>query len=44
MTVQTTPLTTSLVRQADEGEITYFFNALMTTKASMSFCSSSIRR
>jgi mannose-6-phosphate isomerase-like protein (cupin superfamily) len=31
----TTQTTTSLVRQADEGEITYFFNALMTTKASM---------
>jgi len=31
----TTQTTTSRVRQADEGEITYFFNALMTTKASM---------
>ena len=30
-----TQTTTSLVRQADEGEITNFFNALMTTKASM---------
>ena len=32
MTIQTT---SSLVRHADEGEATYFFNALMTTKASM---------
>ena len=35
MTTQTATPTTSLVRQADEGDITYFFNALMTTKASM---------
>ena len=32
MTMQTT---SSLVRHADDGEATYFFNALMTTKASM---------
>jgi quercetin dioxygenase-like cupin family protein len=31
----TTQTTASLVRQPDEGEATYFFNALMTTKASM---------
>jgi uncharacterized cupin superfamily protein len=31
----TTQTTTSLIRRADEGDATYFFNALMTTKASM---------
>ena len=31
----TTQTTTTLVRQPDDGEATYFFNALMTTKASM---------
>jgi quercetin dioxygenase-like cupin family protein len=31
----TTQTTRSLVRQADEGGITHFFNALITTKASM---------
>jgi quercetin dioxygenase-like cupin family protein len=31
----TTQTTSSLVRRPDEGEATYFFNALMTTKASM---------
>ena len=31
----TTQTTSSLVRPAGEGEATYFFNALMTTKASM---------
>jgi len=31
----TTQTTATLVRQPDEGEATYFFNALMTTKASM---------
>ena len=34
MTTQTLT-TTTLVRQPDEGEATYFFNALMTTKATM---------
>jgi mannose-6-phosphate isomerase-like protein (cupin superfamily) len=34
-TEATTTQTRTLVRQADEGEATYFFNALMTTKASM---------
>jgi mannose-6-phosphate isomerase-like protein (cupin superfamily) len=33
MTTQTT--TTTIVRQPDDGDATYFFNALMTTKASM---------
>src|SRR6186997_1610550 len=32
----TTQTTSTLVRRADEGEATYFFNALMTTKAAMS--------
>ena len=31
----TTQTTTSLIRRADEGDATYFFNALMTSKASM---------
>src|SRR6186997_158709 len=31
----TTQTTSTLVRRADEGEATYFFNALMTTKATM---------
>ena len=31
----TTQTTSTLVRQPDEGEATYFFNALMTTKASL---------
>jgi len=31
----TTQTTTSLIRRADEGDATHFFNALMTTKASM---------
>jgi quercetin dioxygenase-like cupin family protein len=31
----TTHTTSSLVRRPEEGEATYFFNALMTTKASM---------
>jgi quercetin dioxygenase-like cupin family protein len=29
-----TTITTTLIRRPDEGEATYFFNALMTTKAS----------
>jgi quercetin dioxygenase-like cupin family protein len=33
--MMTTQTTSSLVRRPDEGEATYFFNALMTTKASM---------
>ena len=35
MITDTTQRPSSLVRKADEGEATYFFNALMTTKATM---------
>ena len=35
MTTPTATSTTTTLRQPDEGDATYFFNALMTTKASM---------
>ena len=31
-----TPTTTTLIRNRDDGEATWFFNALVTTKAAMS--------